>query len=72
MTSLLVGLGLVGSGLAVGLAAYRGVTIGASALALAVAHWYAWRRGVGGRTTRALLVAASAAAPVLWWTALRH
>jgi hypothetical protein len=62
----LTGLGLSGSALASGLAAYKPVLITLSALSLLVAHYMVWRRGWGGRVTRVMLVVSSVAAPVLW------
>jgi hypothetical protein len=63
---LLTGVGLSGSGLAAGLAAYKPVMIALSAASLVLSHYLVWRRGWGGRWTRLLLIAASIAAPVLW------
>ena len=67
----LAGLGLSGSGLATGLVAWRPVLIVVSALSLAVSHYVVWLRHWGGWPTRVVLIVATIASPIFWFSQVR-
>jgi hypothetical protein len=67
---ILMARGLSGRGLAAGLAAYKPVVTGLSAVSLALAHLLVWRHGWGGRATKIMLWLSTLAAPILWFLPL--
>jgi hypothetical protein len=63
---LLAGVGLSGSGLATGLVAWKPVLVGLSVVSLATSHFFVWRRGWGGATTKTVLILSTLLSILLW------